>query len=264
MLSTVYASRYIKKMGSGRNLPCLIECEREDGSTVEVVVKYSCTLFEKEKNLAIEAIVAMLAADLGLPVAEPFVVQLSEDFIQTVNEAPIASNLSNSCRQAFGSALLTGGATAWLQGQTVAPGQSQLAAEIAVFDQIIINSDRLPRNPNLLFRDNTLLMIDHELSLGLNQVLFWREPWVDGGLSDLEGRERHIFARPYFETPVTSLERFDAAWQSLPPTRFKDYLTALPSSWVYDETKLQEILNYLMDVQRNIGSITKNALRVFA
>ena len=264
MLSTVQASRFIKKMGSGRNDPCLIECEREDGSTVEVVVKYSATLFEKEKNLAIEAIVAMLAADLGLPVAEPFVVEIAPEFIDTVENGDIAHNLRNSCREAFGSTLITGGATAWLTSQMVTSGQSQMAAEIAVFDQIIINSDRLPINPNLLFTGNSLLMIDHELSLGLGQVLFWQEPWTDGGLRDLEGRERHIFGRPYFETPVASLDRFTTAWVDLPVTRFDEYLAALPSSWVYDEAKLQAILSYLMVVQRNIRTITTNALKVFS
>ena len=55
-------------MGVGRTKPCLITCE---GTTAEddvhVVVKFSAGCFEKEKNLAIEAISAMLAADLNYP-----------------------------------------------------------------------------------------------------------------------------------------------------------------------------------------------------
>ena len=72
MFHTVVATRFIRRMTNGRTVPCLIECEDENGNKYELVVKFSANMFEKEKNLAIEAIVAMLASDLCLPVAEPF------------------------------------------------------------------------------------------------------------------------------------------------------------------------------------------------
>ncbi|PHV34731.1 hypothetical protein CSQ94_04915 [Janthinobacterium sp. BJB312] len=261
MLNTVITSRFVRRMGNGRTQPCLIECEDDSGQSVEVVVKYSAMLMEREKNLALEAIVAMLAADLLLPVAEPFVVEVDPAFIATLTDAKLKNDLKNSCQFAFGSALKTG-VSAWLTNQNVSKNQSQTAAEIAIFDQIIINSDRRPLNPNCLFSGDNFVIIDHELSF--TRALFWREPWQDGGLEDLSGREQHIFGRPYFEAPLASLDRFAEAWENIPDARFDDYRKALPPSWVYDEAHIAGILDYLKEAKSKIRTITANALKVFS
>jgi hypothetical protein len=237
-----------------------MECENAEGGTVELVVKYSSMLMEKEKNLALEAIVAMLAADLSLPIAEPFVVEIDPMFVATLTDAKLQQALTDSCPLAFGSALKTG-VTAWLQNQNVSKSQAQAAAEIAIFDQIIINSDRRPINPNCLFSGDDLLIIDHELTF--TRALFWREPWQDDGLGDLTGREQHIFGRPYFEAPLGNLDRFAEAWEGIPSTRFEEYRSALPEAWVYDEAHIAGILGYLREAQSNIRTITANALKVY-
>ena len=108
MLNVVSAERFVKVMGSGRTKPCLIECENDDGSKVELVVKYSKGLIEREKNLAIEAVVAMLAADLDLPIPEPFIVEISSEFIDIIDNEDIKNALRQSCHLAFGSRLQTG------------------------------------------------------------------------------------------------------------------------------------------------------------
>lgn len=261
MLNTVSAIQFMRKMTSGRTKPCLLLCEAPDGRTFELVVKYSSMMMEKEKNLALEAIVAMLAADLELPVAEPFVVELDPLFVETIEDASLAQLLKTSCPQAFGSALKTG-VTAWLQNQKVPTQHAQAAAEIAIFDQIIINSDRRPLNPNCLFSPDDLVIIDHELAF--TRALFWREPWHDDGLGDLHNRDQHIFSRPYFEAPLADLERFAAAWEKIPESRFDEYYSALPVSWVYDQAHIAGILDYLKEAQRNIRTITANALKVFS
>jgi hypothetical protein len=96
------------------------------------------------------------------------------------------------------------------------------------------------------------------------RYLFWQEPWQDGGLRALEERDKHIFAKPYVPAMVTSLDRFATAWEGLPTDRLDSYLAALPSSWVYDERNIVEILSYLKDCQRNIRTITANALKVYS
>lgn len=261
MLSTVQATRFIRPMESGKTSPYLIECEDAHGGLHEVVVKYSVAMMEKEKYLAMEAIVAMLAADLELPVAEPFVVEIDDLFIDSLQDSKFSTSLRSSCRQAFGTALKTG-VNAWIKNQLVPDAIAQTAAEIAVFDQIIINSDRRPDTPNCLTRGDDLLIIDHEMAFF--RYLFWQEPWQDGGLRALEERDKHIFAKPYVPAMVTSLDRFATAWEGLPTDRLDSYLAALPSSWVYDERNIVEILSYLKDCQRNIRTITANALKVYS
>jgi hypothetical protein len=215
-------------------------------------------MMEGVKNLTLEAMVAMLAADLDLPVAEPFLVELSPEFIETVSDETARHALSNSCHLAFGSALQTG-FSVWPKDQSISGVLAQTAAEIAVFDQIIANVDRRPVNPNCLVAGAQLLMIDHELSF--QRVLFWKEPWLDGGLTGLNTREHHIFAGPYYETVPTELERFESAWERLTPAHFEAYRNTLPNDWVYDDEHIQGILSYLRDVQVNIRAITVSALK---
>jgi hypothetical protein len=258
MFRTVAATRFVKVMGSGRTKPCLIECEDDDGNKFELVVKYSKMMMEGVKNLTLEAMVAMVAADLDLPVAEPFLVELAPEFIDTVTDATVRHAMANSCPRAFGSALRTG-FSVWPKDQNISAVMTQTAAEIIVFDQIIANVDRRPTNPNCLFAGAQLLMIDHELSF--QRILFWKEPWVDGGLTGLSTREHHIFAGPYYNQPPTELNRFVAAWERLSPAHFETYRKALPDEWVYDEARIQDILSYLQDVQSNIRTITENALK---
>ena len=259
MLKTVLATRFIKRMTNGRTLPCLIECEDGDGKALELVVKYSGKLFENEKNLAIEAIVAMLAADLGLPVAEPFVVKLEPCFIELVPEIEVKQAMEKSCIFAFGLAHVKH-YSAWTNGQMIPKELTKTASEVAVFDQIVRNTDRRPENPNCLFLDTNVLIFDHELTFA--QILFWVEPWKENGLSVLSSREYHIFAGPYFEQAPLDFERFILAWEAISDNRFEEYKNALPPSWVYDETEIDKIMTYLKQVRTNIRAITSNALEV--
>lgn len=263
MLSQVWAGRFVKKMEVGRTSPCLIECQDDDGTSHELVVKYSHTLMEGKKNLAMEAIVAMLASDLGLPIAEPFLVQLDEEFIATVGDPVVRQNMSLSCPIAFGSRLHTGFA-AWPTDQKVPTKLTQVAADILIFDEIIENWDRRPTNPNCMYADDQLLIIDHELAF--QRLLFWKEPWHEEGLKELDVGGHHIFAGPYFETPPTNFARFISAWEAITDERFDAYKTALPQSWVYDEAHIEphidKILSYLKQAKANIRTITANALKV--
>lgn len=259
MLNSVVAMRFAKKMTSGRTVPCLIECEDDDGNKYELVVKYSKMLMEGKKNLAIEAIVAMLAADLGLPVAEPFVVELDPAFIATIEDEAVQRAFAQSCALAFGS-LHRAAFSAWPKDQNIPSELTQCAAEIVIFDEIIENWDRRPINPNCLFAGDQLLIIDHELAF--QRLLFWKEPWAEGGLAGLNTKGHHIFAGPYFDAPPTEFSRFIAAWEALPETRFEEYKTALPPDWVYDVAHIDGILAYLKLAKANICTITMNALKV--
>jgi hypothetical protein len=262
MLSIVTATRFIKRMGNGRTLPCLIECEDEQEHKVELVVKYSDKLIEKEKSLAFEAIAAMLAADLTLPVPEPFIVKLDSDFIDLVSDAEVRTAMRKSCGLGFGLQLVTG-YSVWPTGHTVPRDMVEVAAEIAVFDKIIENGDRRPSNPNCQFLANDFLIFDHELAF--TRELFWREPWVEGGFDSLAGREQHIFAQPYLHSAPRDLDGFIAKWDRIDVTRFEEYKTALPLEWLQKVENMQHIdriVSYLDQVKINIRMIVENALKV--
>lgn len=250
-------------MAKGQTKPNLIACEDDDGNEVELVVKCSagCVLL-KEKSLAYEAIAAMLAADLGLPIPEPFIVEITDAFCDALELGAPRTQLSSSCRYAFGSRLLPSGFAVWATAGKVPATLSEEAAEIFVFDAIVVNSDRRPINPNCLFNGTDLAIFDHELVFGWDQILFFKDPWTDGGLEAYRGRDFHIFAGPYFEKLPAGLARFTEAWEAIPNTRFHEYKDALPVEWIGDGVFVDKIVAYLQQIKAYIHTIVGNALKV--
>lgn len=264
MLKTIIATRFIRKLNNGRTLPTLIECEDEHGVAIEVVAKCSAGCMEGERNLAIEAISAMLAADLDLPVPEPFVIQLDDEFIESVLDNDVKNGYRKSCRLAFGSRFLPPGFAVWSEGQIIPKELTQEAAEIFVFDALIVNPDRRPQNPNCLYTGKEVAIFDHELALAQHQLILWKAPWVEGGFDGLSNKSQHIFSYSYFETRPTQLDRFIAVWEALDDNRFDEYKNAIPVEWEVDEEFIDTIVNYLKDVKSNIKDVAINALKVLS
>ena len=259
VLSNVYASRFERKLTNGRTQPCLITCD-SGGDDIELIVKVSAGCFEKEKNLIVEAVAAMLAADIGLPVPEPFLVHLDALFVQSIQDNELRTFLSSASPIAFGSRKLPDGFSVWPSEAVVIESLSETAAEVYVFDAIIVNSDRRPVNPNCLFSGRQIGIFDHELAFKQNSVLFWKEPWVDGGLNGLDD---HIFAPRYFEKKVKNLNRFESAWGAITEQRLAEYQQALPSEWAGYESFISETMDYLLQVKNNISKVVDLGLEKF-
>ena len=133
----------------GRTGPILSACEADGEEEVEVFVKLSAGCDQGVVNLAREAIAASLAADLGLPVPKPWIVEIPPEIIPVVADAQVADKLRRSCPVAFGSTR-TPGFSAWTTGQRLSDAMRPVASGILLFDAIIQNPDRrrgrLPRS----------------------------------------------------------------------------------------------------------------------
>lgn len=259
MFDTVYASRFIRPMKSGKNRPCLIECEREDGEFVEVVVKGSATTIQGRRDLAIEAICGMIAKDLGLPIPEFFAVELDPEFINDIRDQKARTDLSAGDRYAFGSRLLPTGFTMWPGFQVVPENFQQVAAEIFTFDAIVVNGDRRPDNPNCLFSGSEIAIIDHELCFAYE--LFWKEPWLADGFDSRTGPEKHIFSKAWLKKCPANLDRFKHAWANIDECRVNAYFNALPPTWVFDTNERIRVRSLILEAKLNLDEIINNSLR---
>lgn len=85
-------------MATGKTRPCLVTYEADDGAEVDLIVKFRAGCGRKDVALATEAICAMLAGDLGLPIPEPFVVKVSPDFAASIPGDEILLNSGSSER----------------------------------------------------------------------------------------------------------------------------------------------------------------------
>lgn len=102
MLARVTAVEYVKPTTVGRTAPSIIICERDDGSTVEVVSKFSAQCDQGVVNLVREVIAACLAADLGLPVPEALLVDVPPQWADTITVQPHGAKIKASASVAFG------------------------------------------------------------------------------------------------------------------------------------------------------------------
>lgn len=266
MLDTVTATQFNRVMNVGRNSPLLLECVRADGSFVEVVTKLSnseCGV----GGLLCEAWSSVLAADLALPVPEPFVVSIQNDFIESLEDAQVKARLTQCDPCAFGSQLVTEGYSAWNEGMPVSKMLMESAADIFCFDALILNADRLPRNPNCLCNGKGFLIFDHDLAFRGLEVLgtfLQPYPWTAHAQQTLiTGNGAHLFACALRHSQQ-QLIRLQEAWRTIAPERLVEYAGAMPASWTTVSDISDRIHSYLSELADNFVAGFEEVRRVLS
>lgn len=263
MLSHVTAVRFDGRVQSGRTVPCRLTCEAADGTEIEVVAKFSDGCDRKVTALVIEAITAMLAADLDLPVPEPFLVTLEPEFIAGIPDETVATMARRSNPIAFGSKHLPPGYTSWPLEKAIPKDALATAAEIFVFDVLIVNDDRRPENPNCLFSGSSLAIYDHEAVLFTKGIIGWRPPWEKGSLESFKRTPRHLFFEQLSEKEV-NFDRFAGAWLAVTDKRLEAYRAALPDAWNAAKQDANDALMYIGQVRDNIEAALQEVRRVLS
>ena len=261
MLELVTAVRFDGRVSSGRTVPCRLTCETAGGDEVDVVAKLSAGCERRVAALCIEAISALLAADLDLPVPEPFLVSFEPEFIADLPDPKVAEMARRSSPIAFGSKHLPPGYTSWPVGKAIPRDAVAIAAEIFSFDALIANADRRPDNPNCLFRGASLAIYDHELAFITEGIIDWRPPWEIGSLESLRRPGSHLFS-DQLRGKALNLERFAGAWLAIADNRLDGYRAALPTEWNSASHQTDQALRHIARVRDNVDSALQEVRRV--
>lgn len=251
MLEKVEATRFDRAMSKGRTMPLLLAAEYSDGRSVELIGKFSHGGQIGEIGLAREAISAMLAADLGLPVPNPLLVTVSDAFIATVPDRDAAALLHQSLRVGFGSSKLPNGYSVWPDGNGVPKRMLAQAAEFFAFDALIQNPDRHPKNPNMQVKGEQVAIYDHELAFIWEGVLFWKPPWETGGLDNIAHPDRHVFYTA-IKGQTLNFSRLIGAWEAISDDRLAQYQAALPAEWNGASGMIEKVLAFVRQLRENI------------
>ncbi|MBO0902159.1 HipA family kinase [Jiella sonneratiae] len=260
MISRAILTRIDRVAIQGRTGPILSACETDSSEEVEVFVKLSAGCEQNVVNLAREAVAACLAADLGLPVPKPWLVEIPREIIPVVSDAQVADKLRRSCKVAFGSTRSTG-FSVWSSGQRLSDLMKPLAVGILLFDAIIQNLDRRTENPNCLVRGTDLRIIDHELAFAHRLILFWRAPWVLGGMAEFETPGRHIFVHELKGKPFDFSE-IKARWTALSDARLQEYEAAIPPEWAAARADIDAALKLIAEARDNIDACVEELGRI--
>lgn len=255
MLPLVTATRFGRQVENGRTRPLVLFCDQEDSvEESEVYAKLRGSPGLTATGLMCEGIAALLGRDLGLPIPEPFIIEITDEFVNATGEAVGASVLRNSVGRNFGSKALYPQFAPWSAERVMPVAMRAVAADVFAFDAMIQNPDRRYNNPNCKVRDEELLIYDHDLAFDfLSGVLFWKPPWEQGGLDFLCGHSpnRHAFFDVLRGMPH-AFNRLVDAWGKIDLPRLRGYVAALPAEWIPGGDAPQRILDYLADLKSHL------------
>jgi hypothetical protein len=264
-IETVDAVQFHGVMTSGRTSPLRLTCERSNGEQVDVIAKFAGGQNCTNNSLCSELIAAQLAADLGLPIPPPMLVEWGEDFAASIHDAAAKAMIAESCAPAFGSTFYSGGFAIANGAQKFEnEEQRQMALAIFFFDALIGNSDRTTEKPNVVVRGDEYRIFDHELSF-LDYQLFVKPPapWVLGGFNPSLTPRKHIFATQL----IKNIAKLDFgpvrdSWAGLSDTKIDAYEASLPVEWQTGSTVSGFAIQRIKECRNRIEGCVMECRRV--
>jgi len=173
-LRTVTATRYVAPLREGGSLPGLMEAD-DDGL---YVVKFRGA-GQGALALVAEVVCGELARELGFRVPELVRVEVDPVLARAEPDPEIQELIEASGGLNLGVDFLPGA----LPFTAAAPTEEEWAEDLVAFDDLVMNVDRTPRNPNLLCWHGALWLIDHGAAL-----------YRQHAVSDLPAEAEHPFA----------------------------------------------------------------------
>ncbi len=164
----LHATRYVTPLREGGSLPAVLETE---GGGL-FVAKFRGA-GQGAKALVAELIAGELARAAGLRVPELALLELDADLGRTERDEEIRDLLRASAGINVGLSFLS--SALMFDPAADVSLDPDIASMVVVVDAFVMNVDRSARNPNLLWWEDELWLIDH------GAAFLWHHDW-DGGL----------------------------------------------------------------------------------
>jgi HipA-like kinase len=249
----------LNRIGSGRTSPAIFGCEDSEGNPAgEFVVKFKSGIDTGVSGLTCELIASLVADQLGLSTPNPAIVELDPSISDIVpgTDAGAVNHIRKSGGLNFGTEVLVGGFRTWPVDKAIPYGLLQTAVEVFAFDALTQNPDRGYKNPNLLWRDEEIYLIDHEATFSfLYAIGASGDPWRLEGLSFLN---EHVFYHG-LKGKAVDLDRFTGALEALSDGVLSQIAEQVPSEWNNDN--LEKIIERLRAVRNHAGDFAEQVKR---
>lgn len=247
---------------AGRSRPPLCTVSLNGGGRAEVYLK-ATALHDKmmPRMLAAEWMGSRLAATLGMLTPQCFIVHMSPEFIEGVQDSVLRAQLLASAPLAFGSRALGEGWRPWDIRSRIDAEFVPSAMEVYVFDTLIGNSDRQRYNANLLVLRNRFALIDHEEAFFMKDTFTngVHPPWETDGVGNaFQGDLQHALVSQFARRKDLSLEDPFAKWGALTAEMAKAFAAEVPEEWdrpaaVGAAWYIEELLGHIGDAKRQVG-----------
>ena len=225
-LRTVRATRYVTPFREGGSLPGLVEAD-DDGL---YVVKFFGAA-QGPRALVAEILAGELGRALGLPVPELVFVEIDPGLTRDDPDPDpfVQELLARSPGLNLGLDFLPGSLT-YSPAADALPDPA-FAADVVWFDSLVTNTDRSPRNPNILAWHRRLYLIDHGAALYIHHT--WRDP------DEHATRPLATLADHVLRSRAGSIEEAHARLAPLVTSEILERTVAeLPESWLAPESPI--------------------------
>ncbi len=227
----------------------LASCVKQSNEDVDIVVKLNGSMDGGTRSAVFELVGSLMAARLGIATPQPFLVSLSQDFIDSVaaHEHVYAQRLKKSVGWNFGSEMMKD-AVIWAEDASIPKMMLTEAAKIFSFDGLTQNADRRRGNPNLMMKGDKLVVFDHECAFTfLDSIFPSSEPWTMGTGDYME---RHALCKGLKGIALDwaacrdSLQGFNDAF-------FDSVRQSIPHEW--------NGLQYVEAIQRHVTTVVQHS-----
>ena len=244
------AIQYRQTFRSGHSCPCLIEGETLEGERYEVVVKLRGSVQGGGAGLARELVASQLATALGLQTPAPFLVEVTQEYAESVAEPDVRKRFIEGIGWHYASAYLRGSWHAVPYGAQLPYKLVDAAAAALAFDALIRNDDRHVEKANYLIRGSKVMLIDHERAFPPANAAMGPLPWEEGGLGFLR---KHVFYAG-LRSQLPDFEPVPTAFDAITAGELSAYVAAIPEEWDVGGIG-GELEGYLMALHGNFRNV---------
>jgi hypothetical protein len=232
-LPEIFALQAEKVFGSGTTQPMLIRgiCKKTHVKT-EYVVKYINSPRMSAMSSCSELMAAFIGLELGLKVAEPAIIEVTQEFVETLKGRDGYKTANNSLGINFG-CKYERGFMEFASNQQLNDEQYEQAGQIFSFDIFISNSDRRKEKPNMLTDGDNILIFDHELAFGfVMDIIKNPTPWI---ITDYEiGWIKNHYFYPILKGNEHNFDEFVDSFTVLDEKFWDKLRKTIPEVWIGD------------------------------
>jgi hypothetical protein len=222
-----------KVLGSGTTQPMLIRgvCKTSQEKS-DYVVKFRSSPRMSIMSSCSELIAAFIGIELDLNVAEPVIIDIIPEFVDTLKGKDGYKNASNSIGLNFGCKFVPG-FMEFASRQQLNDNQYEQAEQIFSFDIFISNVDRRTDKPNMLTDGDKILIFDHELAFGfVMDIIKNSTPWILSE-NDLGWIKNHYFY-PTLKGNEHRFDEFVDKFELINDQFWNKLYQIIPKEWISD------------------------------
>jgi len=199
-------------------------------------------------------VAALLALDLGLPIADPLLVEITPEFARhavPANQSEARARCENAIGWAFATKQLPAGYSILPIGKPPSRTLLTSLAELYAYDGLIQNADRIVKNANCLVKGNALGIFDHDQAFGFLLDIWGAKPV--GEIDSYSFLSNHL-AYQHLSRDRSQFYRLEGAWQAVNPQAVAGYRDLLPDEWPGKKTYFDRIEAHLNSVHAGLAS----------